>query len=118
MVEGDVRFGRDVVVRGAVEVRQEGSDPLVIEDGAVLGRARSSAARTCSATNRSAKMIVQRSRLRSMSEPPALLPPPVPTPKAPDMPASFPECRRIRKIRPTAMKTWTTESTVYIGREG
>ena len=36
MVEGDVRFGRDVVARGKVEVRQEGSDQLVIEDGAVL----------------------------------------------------------------------------------
>ena len=36
VVEGDVRFGRDVVARGAVEVRQEGSDQLVIEDGAVL----------------------------------------------------------------------------------
>jgi UTP--glucose-1-phosphate uridylyltransferase len=35
-VEGDVRFGRDVVVRGEVTVRQEGSDQLVIEDGAVL----------------------------------------------------------------------------------
>jgi UTP--glucose-1-phosphate uridylyltransferase len=36
VVEGDVRFGRDVVARGAVEVRQEGSEPLEIEDGAVL----------------------------------------------------------------------------------
>ncbi len=36
VVKGDVRFGRDVVARGAVEVRQEGSDQRVIEDGAVL----------------------------------------------------------------------------------
>jgi len=36
VVHGDVRFGRDVVARGAVEVRQEGSDQLVIEDGTVL----------------------------------------------------------------------------------
>src|SRR5215217_4656783 len=35
-VEGDVRFGRDVTVRGAVEVRQDGDDQLVIDDGAVL----------------------------------------------------------------------------------
>ena len=36
VVEGDVRFGRDVVARGAVEIAQEGSDQLVIDDGAVL----------------------------------------------------------------------------------
>jgi len=36
VVEGDVRFGRDVIARGEVEVRQEGSEPLVIDDGAVL----------------------------------------------------------------------------------
>jgi UTP--glucose-1-phosphate uridylyltransferase len=36
VVQGDVVFGRDVVVRGAVEVRQDGSEPLRIEDGAVL----------------------------------------------------------------------------------
>jgi UTP--glucose-1-phosphate uridylyltransferase len=35
-VEGDVRFGRDVVCRGEVEVHHEGSDQLVIEDGTVL----------------------------------------------------------------------------------
>jgi UTP--glucose-1-phosphate uridylyltransferase len=35
-VEGDVRFGRDVVARGEVSVRQEGSAQLVIDDGAVL----------------------------------------------------------------------------------
>jgi hypothetical protein len=31
-----VRFGRDVTVRGDVEVRHEGSEPLVIDDGTVL----------------------------------------------------------------------------------
>src|SRR5215218_1109467 len=36
VVQGDVRFGRDVTVRGDVEVRHEGSDPLVIDDGTVL----------------------------------------------------------------------------------
>jgi UTP--glucose-1-phosphate uridylyltransferase len=36
VVDGDVVFGRDVVVRGSVEVRQDGSDPRRIEDGAVL----------------------------------------------------------------------------------
>jgi UTP--glucose-1-phosphate uridylyltransferase len=36
VVEGDVRFGRDVVVRGEVTVSQEGSDQRVIDDGAVL----------------------------------------------------------------------------------
>ena len=35
-----------------------------------------------------------------------------PTPNAPDIPASFPEWRRIRRIRITAMKTCRTESTV------
>ena len=35
-VEGDVRFGRDVVCRGEVEIHHEGSDQLVIEDGTVL----------------------------------------------------------------------------------
>jgi UTP--glucose-1-phosphate uridylyltransferase len=35
-VEGDVRFGRDVVVKGTVTVRQEGDDQLVVEDGTVL----------------------------------------------------------------------------------
>jgi UTP--glucose-1-phosphate uridylyltransferase len=35
-VEGDVRFGAGVVVRGAVTVRQEGDEQRVIEDGAVL----------------------------------------------------------------------------------
>ena len=36
VVEGDVRFGAGVVVRGDVTVRQEGDEPLTIEDGAVL----------------------------------------------------------------------------------
>src|SRR3954451_9198059 len=35
-VEGDVRFGSDVTVRGDVEVRQDGGDQRVIDDGAVL----------------------------------------------------------------------------------
>lgn len=35
-VEGDVRFGRDVVVRGTVAIEHEGDGQLVIEDGAVL----------------------------------------------------------------------------------
>ena len=35
-VEGDVAFGRDVVVRGTVKVTQEGDEQLKIEDGAVL----------------------------------------------------------------------------------
>ena len=36
VVEGDVRFGAGVVVRGDVTVRQEGDEPLRIEDGTVL----------------------------------------------------------------------------------
>jgi UTP--glucose-1-phosphate uridylyltransferase len=35
-VEGDVRFGRDVVVRGSVTIEQDGPDQLTIQDGAVL----------------------------------------------------------------------------------
>jgi UTP--glucose-1-phosphate uridylyltransferase len=35
-VEGDVKFGRDVVVRGKVSVRNDGDDQLVVDDGAVL----------------------------------------------------------------------------------
>jgi UTP--glucose-1-phosphate uridylyltransferase len=35
-VEGDVRFGRDVVARGAVEIRNDGDEQLAVEDGAVL----------------------------------------------------------------------------------
>jgi UTP--glucose-1-phosphate uridylyltransferase len=40
VVEGDVRFGAGVVVRGDVTVRQEGDEPLRIEDGAVLEHGR------------------------------------------------------------------------------
>jgi UTP--glucose-1-phosphate uridylyltransferase len=36
VVKGDVVFGRGVVLRGSVEVRQDGSEPRRIEDGAVL----------------------------------------------------------------------------------
>src|SRR6185436_7816309 len=61
--------------------------------------------------------MVQRVRLRSMSDPP-VLPPATPTPNAPDMPASLPECSRMSRIRITLMKTCTTERTVYIGRSG
>ena len=43
----------------------------------------------------SANKTVQRFRLRSTSEPPPNGPAPVPTPKAPDSPASLPECSRI-----------------------
>ena len=35
-VEGDVRFGRDVIARGEVEVVNDGADQLVIDDGTVL----------------------------------------------------------------------------------
>jgi UTP--glucose-1-phosphate uridylyltransferase len=35
-VEGDVRFGRDVVVRGEAEVRNDGDEQLVVDDGTVL----------------------------------------------------------------------------------
>jgi UTP--glucose-1-phosphate uridylyltransferase len=35
-VEGDVRFGRDVVVRGEASVRNDGDEQLVIDDGEVL----------------------------------------------------------------------------------
>jgi UTP--glucose-1-phosphate uridylyltransferase len=35
-VEGDVRFGRDVVVRGEAKVSNDGDDQLVIDDGTVL----------------------------------------------------------------------------------
>ena len=36
VVEGDVRFGREVVVRGEAELRNDGDEQLVIDDGAVL----------------------------------------------------------------------------------
>jgi UTP--glucose-1-phosphate uridylyltransferase len=35
-VEGDVKFGRDVVVRGEASVRNDGDEQLVVDDGAVL----------------------------------------------------------------------------------
>jgi UTP--glucose-1-phosphate uridylyltransferase len=35
-VEGDVRFGRNVAIRGAVRLVNDGAGPLVIEDGAVI----------------------------------------------------------------------------------
>src|SRR4051812_2656339 len=55
-------------------------------------------------TKRSAKKTVQRFRLRSTSDPlPSWLPPP--TPKAPDRPASLPECMRINAIRMIEKKT-------------
>src|SRR4051812_8804610 len=49
-------------------------------------------------------MIVQRSRLRSISEPP-VEPPAAPTPNAPDIPASLPECSSTRKMTPTEIRT-------------
>jgi UTP--glucose-1-phosphate uridylyltransferase len=36
VVRGDVRFGRGVVVRGDVQITQEGPEPRVVPDGAVL----------------------------------------------------------------------------------
>src|SRR4051812_37911484 len=68
--------------------------------------------------NRIAKAIVQRLRLRSTSEPPPSGPCPLPTPKAPDSPASFPECMRIRKIRTTQITTWRTERISSIAVDG
>ena len=59
------------------------------------------------------KKIVARSRLRSTIDPPPKELPPPPMPKAPERPASLPECRSTRKIRMTEMKTWTTERNVY-----
>jgi UTP--glucose-1-phosphate uridylyltransferase len=35
-VRGDVRFGRDVVARGRVEVRNDGPEQLQVPDGALL----------------------------------------------------------------------------------
>ncbi len=35
-VEGDVLFGRDVVVRGSAKVEQEGEEQLRVADGTVL----------------------------------------------------------------------------------
>jgi hypothetical protein len=69
-------------------------------------------------TNRTAKKTVQRFRLRSTSEPPPIGPLPVPTPNAPDRPASLPECMRIRKTRPTQMMTWTMSRIVTTVGDG
>ena len=44
-------------------------------------------------------------------------PPPPPMPKAPDRPASLPECSRTRKITATAISTWTISSTFSTGRK-
>jgi hypothetical protein len=66
--------------------------------------------------NAIAKATVHRLRLRSTSDPPPSGPCPVPTPKAPDSPESFPECMSTRKIRTMQMNTWTTESSSSIGR--
>src|SRR5438093_10879650 len=63
------------------------------------------------ATNRSANTIVQRSRLRSTSEPPPNGPAPVPTPNAPESPASLPECSRTSRIRMIETKTWNALRT-------
>src|SRR5437763_9230118 len=65
-----------------------------------------------------ANPTVQRFRLRSTSEPPPNGPAPVPTPKAPDSPASLPECIRIRKIRTTQMNTCRMPRSVVIGPDG
>ena len=35
-VDGDVRFGRNVAIKGAVRLVNDGAEPLVIEDGAVI----------------------------------------------------------------------------------
>src|SRR6476659_7770609 len=64
-----------------------------------------------------AKKTVARSRLRSTMEPPPNELPPPPMPKAPESPASLPECRSTRKIRTTEMMTWTTPRIVYTGGE-
>lgn len=60
-----------------------------------------------------AKKTVARSRLRSTIEPPPIELPPPPIPKAPERPASLPECRSTRKIRTTEMVTWMTLRNVY-----
>src|ERR1700704_3760946 len=65
--------------------------------------------------NRTANTTVQRLRLRSTSEPPPNGPAPVPTPNAPDSPASFPECISTRKISTTEMSTWSTDRNGTIG---
>src|SRR5947209_13744112 len=58
------------------------------------------------ATNRIANTIVQRSRLRSTSEPPPNGPAPVPTPKAPESPESRPECSSTSRISTTETMIW------------
>ncbi len=67
-------------------------------------------------TNAIANPTVHRFRLRSTSDPPPNGPAPVPTPNAPDSPASLPECIRIRNTSTTHRKTWTTPRTLLIGR--
>jgi hypothetical protein len=67
-------------------------------------------------TKRMAKKIVQRSRLRSTSEPPPKALPDWPIPKAPESPVSLPEWRSTRKIRTTEMITWITPRKVSIAR--
>src|SRR6476646_5797936 len=61
-----------------------------------------------------ATKTVARVRLRSTIEPPPSELPPPPTPKAPERPASFPECSRIRKIRTTEKSTCRTLRNVYM----
>lgn len=66
---------------------------------------------------RTATMTVARSKFFSTIEPPPTpLPPPPPTPKAPESPASFPECSRMRKIKTTAKITWMTLKSVNTER--
>jgi len=69
-------------------------------------------------TKITAKKTVQRLRFRSTSEPPPNGPPPVPAPKAPDSPESFPECMRMRRMRTTEMITWRPARTEYMRCEG
>jgi hypothetical protein len=63
--------------------------------------------------NAIATTTVQMFRLRSTSDPPPRGPAPLPTPKAPESPASFPECMSTRKIRTIESATWTTARIVY-----
>ena len=65
-------------------------------------------------TNRIAKKIVQRLRLRSTIEPPPSGPVPLPTPKAPERPESLPECSSTRKITISERATWRIEKSVSI----
>src|SRR3954464_4862177 len=68
--------------------------------------------------NAIAKPTVQRFRLRSPSEPPPSEPCPVPTPKAPDRPASLPECMSTSRIRPTDRPIWMTEKSSSMRSRG